>query len=411
MKIIVKNLLAITRRLWSLELTTDKFLRQRRQFFVRSTQLAVAAPVMLSALAWPSQPAQAQTKRTATTTSPVTVAQIVDVSLSQQDISKDFLVGSRAAWQDINARGGIRGRSVTHLAIEIDGSAQSVKAAWDQVQNNPSCIVMSGCAADSLSTQLNALMRSGKLNLANVAPWQQNSSVETAPQTFAIFSNREEQISHALKSLSNLNVSSLDVVFATPEDRQKNLSDIQRLAQKLSLRLQEVALLADLLKAGQPISSNTSAIVLFIGGTPELAQFTQSLDKQLRQRYVIALADVNLQVLQQMGGTRNTPVIATQAVPLVNAALPVVRDYRRVLTQLYDELPVSLSLAGFIAARYTYEVIETIDGPLNRGSVLEAFTRRQSMDIGGFRVAFEGQRRTSVYVTQSMLGADGRVLG
>lgn len=411
MKIIVKNLLALTRKFWSLELTTDEFLRQRRQFFVRSTRLAAAAPVILSALAWPSQPAQAQTKRTATTTSPVTVAQIIDVSPSQQDISKDFLVGSRAAWQDINARGGIRGRSVTHLAIEIDGSAQSIQSAWIQVQNNPSCIVMSGCAADSLSTQINALMRNGKPGLANVAPWQQNSSVEAAPQTFAIFSNREEQIVHALRSLSNLNVSSLNVVFASQEDRQKNLSDIQRIAQKMSLRLQEVALLADLLKAGQPISSNTSAIVLFIGGTPELAQFTQSLDKQLLQRYVIALADVNLQVLQQMGGTRNTPVIATQAVPLVTAALPIVRNYRRVLTQLYDEPPVSLSLAGFIAARYTYEVIETIDGPLNRGSVLEAFTRRQSMDIGGFRVAFDGQRRTSAYVTQSMLGADGRVLG
>ena len=30
------------------------------------------------------------------------VAQIVDVSLQQQDVSKDFLIGSRAAWQDIN---------------------------------------------------------------------------------------------------------------------------------------------------------------------------------------------------------------------------------------------------------------------------------------------------------------------
>ena len=33
------------------------------------------------------------------------VAQIVDVSLQQQDVSKDFLIGSRAAWADLNSAG------------------------------------------------------------------------------------------------------------------------------------------------------------------------------------------------------------------------------------------------------------------------------------------------------------------
>ena len=51
------------------------------------------------------------------------VAQIVDVSTLQQDVSKDFLIGSRAAWQDINSRAGARGRTVQHLSIETDGSA------------------------------------------------------------------------------------------------------------------------------------------------------------------------------------------------------------------------------------------------------------------------------------------------
>jgi hypothetical protein len=43
------------------------------------------------------------------------VAQIVDVSLQQQDVSKDFLIGSRAAWADLNSRAGARGRTVQHL--------------------------------------------------------------------------------------------------------------------------------------------------------------------------------------------------------------------------------------------------------------------------------------------------------
>lgn len=126
---------------------------------------------------------------------------------------------------------------------------------------------------------------------------------------------------------------------------------------------------------------------------------------------MIALADVNLQTLAQMGGGRTTPVIATQAVPMVNASLPVVRQYRAVLARLFDEPPVALSLAGFIAARYTYEVLADIDGVPSRAGVLAAFQRRREVDLGGFRVSFDGQRRSASYVTQSMLAADGRVVG
>ncbi len=141
-----------------------------------------------------------------------------------------------------------------------------------------------------------------------------------------------------------------------------------------------------------------------------MVQFTQGLDRQQRQRYVVALADVNLQTMIQMGAARSTPVIATQAVPMVNAGLPVVRTYREVMAKLFDEPPVSLSLAGFIAARYTFEVLRDAES-LTRQAALRAFQRREPTDIGGFRVAFNATRRSGTYVTQSMLTHDGRVIG
>jgi hypothetical protein len=104
-------------------------------------------------------------------------------------------------------------------------------------------------------------------------------------------------------------------------------------------------------------------------------------------------------------------VIATQAVPMVNAALPIVRRYREVLARLFDEPPVALSLAGFIAAQYTCEVLGEVEGVPTRASVLAAFQHRREVDLGGFRVSFDAQRRSATFVTQSMLTADGRVVG
>jgi hypothetical protein len=91
--------------------------------------------------------------------------------------------------------------------------------------------------------------------------------------------------------------------------------------------------------------------------------------------------------------------------------MPIVRMYRDVLARLFDEPPTALSLAGFIAARYTYEVLSDIDGPVTRASALAAFQRRAPVDVGGYRIAFGPRRRAGTYVTQSMLTQDGRVIG
>jgi ABC-type branched-subunit amino acid transport system substrate-binding protein len=341
----------------------------------------------------------------------ITVAQIVDASPAQQDVAKDFLVGSRAAWQDINSKGGLRGRSVNHVSVEVDGTLPSLKAAVAQLRDNPSCVVLSGTVGDPVAAQLTELLRQDKLAIAHAAPWLQNSSVEVDEQTFPIFASRQEQIGHALKSLTVMGVQALGAVYASNDEYALYHQDLHRIAAEFKLQLQVFRADGELSRLGQRLTAATPAILLFVGGTPELVQFTQGLEKQARQRYVIALADVNLQTMMQMGGGRTTPVIATQAVPMVTASLPVVRAYRETLARLFDEPPAPLSLAGFIAARYTHEVLSDIDGTLTRPGVLAAFQRRSNVDVGGYRVAFDPRKRSGGFVTQSMLTTDGRVVG
>lgn len=339
------------------------------------------------------------------------MAQVVDFSQAQQDVSKDFLIGSRAAWQDINAKGGIRGRRVEHQTLETDGTPASLKTALDSVKDNPACVALSGSVGDLVASQIVALSHKGGLPMAHAAPWLQNSSLEIDDKTFPIFAARQEQMAYALKNLSSMGLKELGAIYATPQDYSAYHADVERITAALQLKLQAFKGADDLRALGQKLTPRTPAVLLFVGGTPELAEFTQGLEKQSRQRYVVALADVNLQTMLQMGAARNTPVIATQPVPLVNASLPIVRSYRETLARLFDEPPAPLSLAGFIAARYTYEVLNEVDGALNRQNVLAAFQRRVAMNVGGFSVSFNPEKRSSTYVTQSMMTVDGRLIG
>lgn len=341
----------------------------------------------------------------------VVVAQCVDFSQTQQDVSKDFLIGARAAWQDINLHGGINGRQVEHVVLETNGTPASLHAALEPVKNNPACVALSGSVGDQLASQLLTLSRNNELNMAHAAPWLQNASLEIDNKTFPIFAARQEQISHALKNLSAIGTKALGAVYASPQIHAAYHVEVERIAADMRLQLVSYQATGDLQSLGQKLTAETPAVILFIGGTPELAQFTQGLEKQARQRYIVALADVNLHTLMQMGAARNIPVIATQPVPLLNSRLPVVKQYRETLARLFDEAPTPLSLAGFIAARYTYEVLSEVDGPLTRQTALNAFQRRAALDVGGFRISFNPARRSSTYVTQSMLTSDGRLIG
>ncbi|MDB5867734.1 MAG: amino acid/amide transporter substrate-binding protein family [Polaromonas sp.] len=373
----------------------------RRQWLRRASLLTAAA----------AAPAWAQPGKSAPASRSLVVAQFVDFSAEQQDVSKDFLVGSRAAWQDINSRGGIRGRRVEHLAVETDGTPASLRAALEGIKQNPSCVVLSGTVGDQLASQIAAISQQGGLHIAHAAPWLQNSSLDIDDKTFPVFAARQEQMAHALKSLSVMGVKSLAVIYASARDHAAYHLEVERIAVAMQLQLQTFQGTGNLRLTGQKLTPGTPAVLLFVGGTPELAEFTQGLDKQARQRYIVALADVNLQTLMQMGAARNTQVIATQPVPMVTASLPIVRQYRETLARLFDEPPTALSLAGFIAARYTYEVLNNVDGPLTRQSALAGFQQRTSLDVGGFRIAFNPQRRSGAYVTQSMMTTDGRLVG
>lgn len=367
----------------------------------------------LGLTAWATLPAGAQTqnKPAQGNPAPYSVVQIVDLSAQQQDVSRDFLTGARVAWLDFNRRGGLRSSPVQHVALETDGTPAAIQQALQQAAQSSHCLALSGTCGDAAAMSVTQALNQHNIALAHSAPWLQNSAMTTFSQTFTLFAGRKEQIAHALRHLTVLNVKELGVVYASALEFQRHQDEITRAASALRLQVVNYRPTGDLQHAGRQMDAQAPALLMFVGGTPELAQFTRGLERQGRQRYVMGLADVNLQNLAQLGGTRTTPVIAAQVVPMTNSSLPVVRQYRESLARYFDEPPAATGLAGYISARYTQQVLSGITGPLTRESVLAAFARRAVTDIEGFVVNPDTNAFAQRYVTQSMLTTDGRIVG
>lgn len=356
-------------------------------------------------------PSWAQPARTQGGARPLTVAQIVDMSARQVDVTKDFLLGSRIAWQEINAKGGLQGAPVKHLVMEVDGSLASLRDALHTIRADAQCALLFGTAGDPAASQITAWIEQEAGGLAHVAPWLHNTANLAHTGTYPIFATRQEQIAHAIKSLAVMGVNHIGVVYGTAQEHTDYHQDVASMVKALKLSVTALQTQGDLLNLAKSLRQDSPRILLFIGGSPELIRFTQGIEKQATQRYVIATSDVNLQSMAQLGTSRYAPIIATQVVPMVNSNLPLVKAFRTALGKLADEAPSALSLAGYVAARYTYEVLQSVDGAITRKSALQAFSRRAPVDLGGLRIAPDARGSATPFVTQSMTTADGRLVG
>lgn len=357
-----------------------------------------------------TMPLWAQSKKS-TPAAAVVIAQIVDNSVDQIDVSRDFLIGSRTAWREINLKGGIKGRPVQPMTLDVDGTAASMKLAFESLKNTPECIALAGTAGDRATVQWMNLMQKEKLEIAHVAPWLQSSHLGLDNVTFPIFASRQNQIAQALKSMAVMGIPEIGVIYASKSEHEQHQRDVEQAGAALGSQLKSVTLSLDQATQGQPLPAGMPHILLFVGGTPELVQFLGSNKQQARRHYVVALANVNLNTMLQMGAIKNTTVMATQVVPMVNSPLPIVKSYREALLRFFDEPPTAQSLAGYISAQYAAQIVSRMEGTPSRQNTLEVFRKNPSIDLGGFQVNFQDGRRTSHYVTQSMITPDGRLLG
>lgn len=372
----------------------------RRQFMVRTAAAACAFTAPL-AQAQGGNPRQRR----------LAVAQLADLSPASQDVSRDFLVGSRAAWQEINSSGGIRGQLIAHEVVETDHSVSSIDKAWLEAIASPDNLLCFGSVGNAVAQHLNRSKSAAQAQIAHIAPWLQNNSAELDSSTLPVFAHREEQLAHAIRAMSVAGMNYIAVAFASSELQTQTITDIRGMTSRLGIRLQEIEPQTNLQAMAAGLRGNTAPMIVFVGGTPELVQFASGMQRTGLQRYLVAMADVNLQTAQQMGISDNTPLIVTQTVPLATSGLGIVRRYRAALARYFDEPPTSHSLAGYIAAQSAARVLNSTEGKLTRANVLRTARSINRLDLDGFAVSYQDSRRTTGYVTQSMLGANGRVIG
>jgi hypothetical protein len=364
---------------------------------------------MLGALTFPAICASAATETRGRATP--YVAQLFDTSLAQQDVSRDFMIGSRCAWQEVQHSTLKSASVIHHKAMEVDGSEVQLQNTLNSLMDDPACIALSGTVGQSAARWIaEALDKQPESSspLVQIAPWLHD--LHPSPHSIRIFATQEMQISHALKTLALVGLKEVGVIFANAQEQRQFDNALKRLSQQHRLLVRPYLANQGFYQLGLQLPQDAPAVLLFMAGTPELAQFSKGAGKSNRHRYAIGMADINSQTLQQMGLGRSVPVVITQVVPLVTAALPLVRDYKQSLSKFFDEPPSPLSLSGYVSAKLTHKLLSA-HSVRNRAQMASLAKGQWQVDLGGHVLEHDGLQPGKAYVTQSMVSSDGKLIG
>ncbi len=369
------------------------------------------SPAMLPAIA------RAAPKDAARDAPRLRLLQLVDAAATQQELVRDYTTGWRLAWATRGAAG-TKGRSggapdlVTRpVDLQKPGALNEVV---ELLRQDSSIVGLAGSVGEGLAVEAIAATAAARLRIAHIGPWMADARHDAQDEVLGLFPSRATQLRHAVAAVKGMGIDQVAVVYPGRREQQLYAGQIDGTAQALGLRVSTVALTEretwPLL--AERVEKLAPSLLLFVGGTAELALLSQAMAARRLRCFVLSLSDVDHATLLQMHPGAGVPLILTQVVPNPGSSVtPLVMRYRSALKELFDEPPSPLSLAGFVAGACALEACRRAGPALDRASLLAEVQRRTPMDIDGFRLDFNAGRRGSSFVTHTLLRADGSLVG
>jgi branched-chain amino acid transport system substrate-binding protein len=329
---------------------------------------------------------------------------------------QDLKLGAEAAMAQLNAKGGINGRTL-QLQMADDGyvptrTADNVK----KMLSESSVFALMSCIGTPNNAAIMPLIEEN--NPPYIAPLTGATSLRKASKNvFHVRASYSDETQRLVAKLVNMGIKNLAIVYLDNGFGKEVLADAQKALTANGIKaVAEVALATDGKNLSavveQTLAARPAAVFLATAGAASTGLVAGL--KKVSPMLPIAGLSVALTSdgLKQLGNAASGLAI-TMVFPDPNRArIQIVRDYQAAMKAMGKEEFSLGSFEAYTNTRVLAEGLERAGRDVSRGKLQTAMAGLRNLDLGGFIVNYQASPFVgSKYVDLGVMGSSGRFVG
>lgn len=369
---------------------------------VRAVQ-AVARSIMLVALAFAGVGTASAEDGISKTV--VSLGQSVAMTGPAAALALPFAQGARLYFERVNAAGGIHGRKIELTTLDDAGSVDRVTANTNKLLAQPVFSLFGYYGSPQVSA-VNPLLAGSEILLFGPMAGADELRGLRYPNVYSVRPGYAEETAAITRHLDTLGRRKLVILHASDSE---SLAALEGAAPTMSGMGINVLLSTTLQGTDKAIAAQPQA-VLVISEPKGAAVAIRELRGKGYKGPIYGFSNTGESLLAEQLGTLGMGVVLARVVPRSDAGKsPLVRQLQADAAAAKLGKPNVYMLEGYIAAWTYAEALRGAGKDPTRAKLRKALDSLHELNLGGFRVHFEGDRVGSKVVELGLIDATGRV--
>jgi ABC-type branched-subunit amino acid transport system substrate-binding protein len=323
--------------------------------------------------------------------------------------------GLNAAFNEINARGGVHGRKIKLISVNDGYEPDRAIAATRKLIEDDKVFALIGSVGTPTSAAAQPLATAAKVPFMGAftgAGFLRNPKLENVINVRASYdAETEAWVKHLTEDLK---ISKIAIFYQDDAFGRAGLSGFKKAMDKRNLPIAAEATYERntiAVKTGVlAIRQAAPEAVVIVGAYKPVAAFIKLSRKIGLNPVFVNISFVGANALARELGPEGKGVIVSQVVPFpADTSLKVVADYQAAIKAADPKAePEFVSLEGYLAGRLAIAALEKAGKDLTREGMLKAIKSTGKFDIGGLPMTFSAQKNEGLdKVWMTVIEVDG----
>lgn len=341
-----------------------------------------------------------------------TAALVGPLSFANIDVNR----GIQAHFDEINAKGGIKGRPLRFVSLEDQADPEKAKANFKQLVSESGAVAMLATGGTIVTGALMPLATESKIPI--LAPVTGADQLRAAhnPYVFHLRASYGTELARIAEQLSIVGQKKVAVVHSENVFGKAAMAGFTQLAKARGLEVIPVPVgdsPEEALKGTKALLNADAAAIVSLYASPSVngVEVVRAYRKERAGTpwYTISLLG-SLSVVEALGVAAHGLTIS-QVMPYpFNATTPIVREYQAAMKKTKNSSVSHNSLEGYIAAQILTNALKIV-GRDATGEKIALALESKKIDLGGFDITYTGTNHNgSRYTDLVIVGTRGNLV-